>query len=43
MGCTLLEYTLRRHVLKTRVDNYIMGALFSWLPFVVAGWVLTDE
>ena len=35
--------TPRRLVLKTRVDSYILGALSSWLPIVVASWVLTDE
>jgi hypothetical protein len=43
MGCTVLEFALRRHVLKTRVDSYILGALSSWLPFVVASSVFTDE
>jgi hypothetical protein len=35
--------TPRRHIRKTRVDSYILGALSSWLPFVVASSVLTDE
>jgi hypothetical protein len=35
--------TPRRHVLKTRVDSYILGALSSWLPFVVVSSILTDE
>jgi hypothetical protein len=39
----VLEFTPRRHVLKTRVDSYILGALSSWLPFVVGSSVLTDE
>ena len=35
--------TSRRHILKMRVDSYILGALSSWPLQIVASWVVTDE